>query len=207
MAATDGSVREPQAATDDDPYEPPSMSAGVIFARPGAMGPDEPDPCHPCRLHQNCGDTEWKGIPEVRGSAAGSLRILGEPSYMRAELGAIHLAISMTPPTEALTILTDSLSAIHLLCRWRRKRLRTPYVRRAKCRHIVRRILDLLMERTRLGTPTTFVKVRAHSSDELNVTADRLADMGHATRVFRGPLRLTGPDKGDQVGRDAEQGN
>ena len=27
------------------------------------------------------------------------------------------------------------------------------------------------------------------------------------TRVFRGPLRLTGPDKGDQVGKDAEQGN
>ena len=27
------------------------------------------------------------------------------------------------------------------------------------------------------------------------------------TRVFRGPLRLTGPDMEDQVGKDAEQGN
>ena len=128
VAVSDGSVREPQAATDDEPYEPPSMIAGIILARPGAMGPDEHDPCYPCRLQQNCGDTEWKGILEVRGSAAGSRRVLGESSSMRAELGAIHLAISMTPPTEALTILTDSLSAIHLLCRWRRasERIRTP---------------------------------------------------------------------------------
>ena len=82
---------------------------------------------------------------------------------MRAELGGIHLALEKTPADEELTILTDSLSAIHLLCRWRRKRILTPYVHRAKCRDIVFAILERLIARTQAGARTLFAKVRAHN--------------------------------------------
>ena len=105
-----------------------------------------------------------------------SLRILGEPLSMRAELGGIHFALEHTPVDEELTILTDSRSAIHLLCRWRHKRILTPYVRRAKCRDIVSAILERLLARTRAGSRTLFAKVLAHNSCELNATADRLAE-------------------------------
>ena len=43
--------------------------------------------------------------PEI--SCANSIRILGEPSSMRAELGGIHFALERTPVYEDLTILTD----------------------------------------------------------------------------------------------------
>ena len=62
----------------------------------------------------------------------------------------------------------------------------------------MRRILGLPLERTLLGTPTAFVKVRAHSSDELNVTADRLADMGHAMSIEDGVLPETYRERGLQ---------
>ena len=67
---------------------------------------------------------------------------------MRAELGGFHFALKRTPVDEELTILTDSLSAIHLLRRWRRKRILIPYVRRAKCRDIASAILERLLART-----------------------------------------------------------
>ena len=66
---------------------------------------------------------------------------------MRAELGGIFDALEQVPVDEELTILTDSISAIHLLCRWRRKRILTPYVRRVKCRDIVMAILARLHPR------------------------------------------------------------
>ena len=94
---------------------------------------------------------------------------------IRAELGGIHYALERVPIDEELTILTDSLSAIHLLCRWRRKRILTPYVRRAKCRDVVTAILDRLQARTLAGTRTTFAKVRAHNSCEFDAAADCLA--------------------------------
>ena len=89
---------------------------------------------------------------------------------------------------EELTILTDPLSAIHLLCRWRRKRILTPYVRRrrAKCRDVVATILERLLARTRAGTRTTFVEVRAHNSCELNAAADRLAEQSAALSLDQG---------------------
>ena len=122
-----------------------------------------------------------------------SLRILGEPLSMRAELGGIHFALAHTPVDEELTILTDSLSAIHLLCRWRRKRILTPFVHRAECRDIVSAILERLLARTRAGTRTLFAKVRAHNSCELNAAADRLAAQGATLPGLRtkGPSRRT----------------
>ena len=105
---------------------------------------------------------------------------------MRAELGGIHFALERTPVDEELTILTDSLSAIHLLCRWRRKRILTPYVRRAKCRDIVSAILERLLARTQAGTRTLFAKVCAHNSCELNAAADRLAERGATLSLDQG---------------------
>ena len=105
---------------------------------------------------------------------------------MRAELGGIFHALEQVPVDEKLTILTDSLSAIHLLCRWRRKRILTPYVRRAKCRDIVTAILARLQVRTFASTWTTFVKVRAPNSCESNAAADRLAEKGASLPLDQG---------------------
>ena len=155
IAATDGSVRASRPASDDGPYEPTALGAGVLLARPGAFLDDPalllpnllarevysiaPPPRHndgstrPPYVHMHRGHSD-----QANHSCGHSLRVLGEPMSMRAELGGIHLALEKTPADEELTILTDSLSAIHLLCRWRRKRILTPYVHRAKCREIGR---------------------------------------------------------------------
>ena len=101
------------------------MGAGLLLACPGAMGPDSYEFSRTrtpgVRPAQN-------GRGESRGDASFSIRVLGDASSMRAELGAILCALDLTPVDEELTILTDSLSAIHLLCRWRRKRILTPYI-------------------------------------------------------------------------------
>ena len=128
-------------------------------------GSDRPPYVHSTRGHsdraeQHCGHL---------------LRILGDPLSMRAEFGGIHYALERVPVDEELTILTDSLSAIHLLCRWL---IFTPYVRRAKCRDIVTANLARLQARTSAGTRTTFAKVRAHNSCEFNAAANRLAAKG-----------------------------
>ena len=99
---------------------------------------------------------------------------------------------------EALTILTDSLSAIHLLCCWRRKRILTPYVRRAKCRDIVLAILERLLARTRAGTRTLFANVRAHNSCKLNAAADRLAEQGATLSSDQGVFSENARDFGLQ---------
>ena len=70
---------------------------------------------------------------------------------MRAELGGICYALEQVPVEEELTILTDSPNAIHRLCRWRRNRILTPYVRRAKYRDIVMAILVRLQARILVG--------------------------------------------------------
>jgi hypothetical protein len=146
-----------------------------LLARPGAFLDDPalllPDPlvrdAHSIAppLRHNDGSTRPPYVQMHRGhsdranhSHGHSLRVLGEPMSMRAELGGIHFALERTPVDEELTILTDSLSAIHLLCRWRRKRILTPYVRRAKCRDIVSAILERLLARTQAGARTLFAK-------------------------------------------------
>ena len=94
VAATDGSVRSAQAATDDSPYAPVSMGAGLLLARPGAMGPDT----------YNFSRTRIPGVRpaqngrgDSRGDASFSIRVLGDASCMRAELGAILCALDLTP--------------------------------------------------------------------------------------------------------------
>ena len=41
----------------------------------------------------------------------------GEPSSLRAELGSIDKALELALVDKDLCVLTDALSAIHLLCR------------------------------------------------------------------------------------------
>ena len=165
IAAADGSVRPSRPGSDDSPYEPTALGAGVLLVRPGAFLDDPallpPDLlvrndyslAHPPR--HNDGSTRPPYVHIHRGHSdrvnhfcGHSLRILGESLSMRAELG------------------------------WRRKRILTPYVHRAKCRDFVSAILERLLARTRAGTRTLFAKVRAHNSCELNAAADRLAAQG-----------------------------
>ena len=115
--------------------------------------------------------------------------------------GGIHFALAHTPVDEDLTILTDSLSAIHLLCHWHRKRILTPYVHRAKCRDIVSAILEHLLARTRAGTRTLFAKVRAHNSCELNAAADRLAAQGATLPTDQGAFAESTRDSGLQYAK------
>ena len=105
---------------------------------------------------------------------------------MRAELGGIYYALEQVPVDEELTILTDTLSAIYLLCRSRRKRILNPYVRRAKCRDYVAAILERLQARTRTSARTTLAKVRGHNSCEINKATDRLAEKGAALPLDQG---------------------
>ena len=63
---------------------------------------------------------------------------------MRAELAVIAKALEVVPVDEPLIILTDSLSAIDLLCRLRQKRVGTPYGSIARCADIMQSILERL---------------------------------------------------------------
>ena len=75
----------------------------------------------PPHVHSNRGRSERVGHHCVH-----SLCTLGEPLSIRAELGSIHYAFERVSVDEELTLLIDSLSAIHLLFRWRRNRTLTP---------------------------------------------------------------------------------
>ena len=55
-------------------------------------------------------------VPQLRTM----LRVYGEATSMRAELRAILSALRRVPRAAHLVLLTDSLSAIHILCRWSR---------------------------------------------------------------------------------------
>ena len=118
------------------------LGAGALFSRPGALQDDpglfQPDmpmqddgAIAPPPRHNDGTDCPpyvraSRGYSDRTDTSCGhSFRILGEPLSMRAELGGIHYALQQTPIDEELTILTDSLSTIHLLCRWRRKRIFT----------------------------------------------------------------------------------
>ena len=125
-AATDGSARTSRPASDDGPYEPTTLGAGVLLVRPGAFLDDPallipdflvrddqslaPPPRHnddstrPPYVHMHRGHSD-----RANHYCGHSLRILGEPMSVRAELGGIHFALERTPVDEELTILTDSL--------------------------------------------------------------------------------------------------
>ena len=59
-----------------------------------------------------------------------TIRVGGEPSSLRAELGSIDKAVKLelAPVDKDLCVLTDAMSAIHLLCRWLRRSLLIRYV-------------------------------------------------------------------------------
>ena len=118
----------------------------------------------------------WRLADGCGGKArAITIRSGGEPSSLRAELGSIDKALELAPVDKDLCVLTDSLSAIHLLCRWLRRSLFTPYVSSVRCPDIVQSVLGNLGRRSRGTANTTLMKVRAHSTCELNGAAGRLA--------------------------------
>ena len=114
IAATDGSVRTFRPASDDGPYEPAALGAGVLLVCPGSflddpalLPPDllvREDHSIAPPLRHNDGSTRPPYVHMHRGHSdranhfcGHSLRILGEPMSMRAELGGIHFALEHTP--------------------------------------------------------------------------------------------------------------
>ena len=81
-------------------------------------------------------------------------------------------ALELAPVDKDLCVLTDSLSAIHLLCRWLRCSLFTPYVSSVRCPDIVQSVLGNLGRRSRGTANTTLAghsKYDANDRDTLRV--------------------------------------
>ena len=74
-----------------------------------------------------------------------------------------------------MLIATDSLSAIHLLCRWNRNTDFAPYVDAATCHDLVLRILLVLHAHKCAGGATRFIFTRSHHGEPFNEAADRAA--------------------------------
>ena len=115
------------------PYEPAGHGADhvVLLAHPDMSIQGDRTLAPPLR-HNNGSDRHPyahlnRGHSDSTEHHCGqSLRILGEPLSMRAELGGIHYALEFFPVDEELTIFTDPLSAIRLLCqcrsRWQKQK-------------------------------------------------------------------------------------
>ena len=74
-----------------------------------------------------------------------------------------------------MLLVTDSLSAIHLLCRWNRNTDFAPYVKASTCYDLVLRILLILQARKLAGGATCFLFTRSHHGEFYNGAADRAA--------------------------------
>jgi hypothetical protein len=70
---------------------------------------------------------------------------------------------------------TDSLSAIHLLCRWNCNTDFALYVEASTCYDLVLRILLILQARKLAGGATCFLFTRSHHGESYNEAADRAA--------------------------------
>ena len=86
-----------------------------------------------------------------------SIKIGGEPVAPRGEMGAIAHAVQTTPYNQPLCILTNSLSTLQILKRWRCKDF-GPWASREKHWDILKVLLEHLSLRT---APTTFIWVKA----------------------------------------------
>jgi ribonuclease HI len=109
---------------------------------------------------------------------ARSKGVLGQPSSIRPELTGISIAIEACPIEEALTVLTDSPSAMRLLGSMQRKDFPLS-LRQSLFRDSVRQLLvhvvKMINKRAVAGSITRLIKVRAHRGEPLNEAADALA--------------------------------
>eukprot|EP00961_Rhodomonas_salina_P077205 1035371-Rhodomonas_salina.1 len=101
-------------------------------------------------------------------------RVGGEAVPIRGEYAAIVVALQNANPDQQLAILTDCLSAVMVLQRWRRRDFR-PAVEDELHLDILQDILD---EIRRSRSPTLFVWVKGHRGDPGNTAADKAADQG-----------------------------
>jgi len=99
----------------------------------------------------------------------------------RAELTAILRALQTIPKTQAVQIITDSQYSIKCLTEWypgwERNGWKNSKKEDVENQDLVKEILVLIRERSRLGTggATDFLWVRGHDGDRGNEEADRLA--------------------------------
>ena len=119
-------------------------------------------------------------------------------TIMRAELVAIHTALSTLSTHNWLGIFTDSLSSLQA----NRHHHTNPGTTIAKHyhrhRHLLESIADLLVTRQRSRFKTTLHKIRAHTNIRGNYLADaaaKLADTHYDT--LPQPQKTTGRDRGD----------
>ena len=125
-----------------------------------------------------------------------SYPVAGVHSSLRAELGALLWGLYLVPRHGPVLIATDSLSAIHLLCRWNRNTDFAPYVDAATCHDLVLRILLILHARKCAGGVTRFIFTRSHHGEPYNEAADRAA--AHTSAEHAQPSEL--PQYGLQLG-------
>ncbi len=105
------------------------------------------------------------------------MRVAGHPGQLntalRGELAGIHEALHHTARDLPITLLTDSLTSIHLI---NATMYRCESQKTHKHRHIINQIVQRLATRT---AATTVYKVRAHIGVMGNTKADAAAEQAH----------------------------
>jgi ribonuclease HI len=117
---------------------------------------------HPC-----CGS----GVYDAFTNTGHSYRFSGEQTVPRAELAAIHSALSLHPAANLL-LATDSLTSLQLIAR----AIERPHtVSRHRHAALLVDIVSLIIARSAAGQRTQLRKVLAHSGVSGNEKADALA--------------------------------
>ena len=93
---------------------------------------------------------------------------------IRPELTAIIVALEDSPGDEELTLLTDSESLMMLLQSTQRRDFPL-WLYRHTPRQLLMSTANLINRRRASGVMTRFIKVEAHSGEQLNEAADALA--------------------------------
>lgn len=146
-----------------------SVPAGVYQHRPGQVCWTDGSQRSILKL----GAVAGAGFVENKGGRMAS-RVGGRPTAMRAELAAATLAVKDTRPNEELTVITDSMSLLWILRRWRRQDFGF-WIDQELHDYILTDLLAAIRRRT---ARTTFVWCKAHAGDLGNEQADIMAGEG-----------------------------
>ena len=119
--------------------------------------------------------TMWQDLSSDRLSS-----ITGEASSTSTEIIALDLATAMVPPTTPkVTILTDSLTSIHILARRQIVDFQR-FQEHPSQKLIIDQLIGDLNRVAEQGTAIKIVKVKAHIGEFLNERADYLANQAAA---------------------------